>query len=382
MSVDGQIVVTGGWAAAGPSPATWVYDPASDAWSAKANAPVARAAAGQAVVDGKLYIVGGCTTSACTPMANDVAAYDPASDSWSTLADYPGSVAFASCGGIDGMVYCAGGNDGGGGKTAGYVYDPGSDSWSPIPNAPVDTWASQYTVANGTLVVNGGVQAGVVSNRTFAYDPAQEAWIDMPNSNTARYRGAAACGLYKIGGSSGGFTATVDSEALPGFEECGASAADVEWLSVSPTTATLAPGESVTVQVTMDPHVAQPGTYTAGIGIKEDTPDSVDPVDGDHERHATQELGQAGRDGQRQLLHRRGGTAQRRHGPGRVQGQLLDLPDGGRRWLRHLAGQLLQPPADDRREGRLHAADQAGEVREGQDDPGRLHAEKGGLLTV
>ena len=77
-----------------------------------ADAPVSLSASGQAVVDGKLYIVGGCTTSACTPMSNDVAAYDPATDTWEQLADYPAPVAFASCGGIDGKVYCTGGNGG------------------------------------------------------------------------------------------------------------------------------------------------------------------------------------------------------------------------------------------------------------------------------
>jgi hypothetical protein len=176
------------------------------------------------------------------------------------------------------MVYCTGGNDGGGGTASGYAYDPGADSWSPIADAPVDTWASGYTVANGTLVVNGGVQAGVITNRTFAYDPAADGWTDLPNSNTARYRGGMACGAYKVGGSSGSFNAEADSEVLPGFEDCGSSAADVAWLSVTPTSATLAPGESVTVEVTMDPDVAQPGTYTAGVGIAEDAPGNVDPV--------------------------------------------------------------------------------------------------------
>ena len=100
-------------------------------------------ASGQAVVDGKLYVVGGCTTAACTPMSNDVAAYDPATDTWEQLADYPAAVAFASCGGIDGMVYCTGGNGGAAGTADSYVYDPGADSWTAIPDAPVDTWASR-----------------------------------------------------------------------------------------------------------------------------------------------------------------------------------------------------------------------------------------------
>jgi len=278
-AVDGQIVASGGWGSSGPDTATWVYDPAADAWTVAADAPVALSASGQAVVDGIFYTVGGCTTSSCTPMSSDVLAYDVGSDSWGQVADYPAAAAFASCGGIDGTLYCTGGNDGGGGTADSYAYDPGSDTWTQIADAPIDTWASAYAVANDQLVVNGGVQAGAVSNRTFAYDPGVDGWVDLPNSNTARYRGGAACGFYKVGGSSGGFNAAPDSEVLPGFAECSAGAADVVWMSIDTTEATIEPGESVTVAVTMSADVDQPGTYTAGVGIKEDTPYSVAPVE-------------------------------------------------------------------------------------------------------
>ncbi len=62
------------------------------------------------------------------------------------------------------------------------------------------------------------------------------------------------------------------------MEDCGASAADVEWLSVKPGVAILAPGQSVNLKITVDPNVAQPGTYTASVGIKEDTPGTVESV--------------------------------------------------------------------------------------------------------
>src|SRR5690606_37791734 len=122
-------------------------------WSAVADNPVAVSAAGQAVVDGKLYSVGGCTTSACTPMSDAVTAYDPASDAWETLASYPQPAAFPSCAGIDGEVYCTGGNGGAGGTAASYVYSPDIDSWTAIDDAPIDTWASQSAGANGMLIV-------------------------------------------------------------------------------------------------------------------------------------------------------------------------------------------------------------------------------------
>ena len=173
-------------------------------------------ASGQAVLDGKLYTVGGCTTADCLPMSNAVAAYDVASDSWQELADYPDSVAFASCGGIDGQVYCTGGNDGNAASTATYAYDPSADSWSPVADAPVDLWASASASAGGTLVVTGGVQGGAITNAAFAYDPASDSWTDLPNSNVARYRGGAACGFYKVGGSEGSFAATAGQRDAAG----------------------------------------------------------------------------------------------------------------------------------------------------------------------
>ncbi|MFI6830439.1 S8 family serine peptidase [Kribbella sp. NPDC050241] len=277
--VGGKIIASSGWAAAGPDPATWAYDPAANAWSALAANPAPRAAAGQAVLDGKLYAVGGCTTSACLPMSNTVVRYDAAANSWETLANYPKSVAFASCGAIDGKLYCAGGNDGVNSLKSAYVFDPGANSWTAIPDAPADHWAASYAVASGKLLVVGGVQAGAVTNAGFAYDPAADSWSALPNSNLPRYRGGAACGFYKIGGSSGGFTATVDSEALPGLEGCSESSADVSWMSIDKTEAQLAPGQSTTVKVTLDANVDQPGTYSGQVTIGENTPYSVPAVD-------------------------------------------------------------------------------------------------------
>ncbi|MFE9689556.1 S8 family serine peptidase [Micromonospora sp. NPDC005806] len=275
---DGKIIATGGWAAAGPDGTTWAYDPAANTWTKVANNPAPRSAAGQAVVDGKLYAVGGCTTSSCTPMSNSVVRYDPGSDTWETLPNYPKSVAFASCGGIDGIVYCVGGNDGSAAHKAGYAFDPGANTWTAIADAPADSWASSFAVANGKLLVVGGVQGGAVTNAGFAYDPGTNSWSNLPNANTARYRGGAACGFYKVGGSSGGFTATPDSEALPGLEECAEGPADVSWMTIDKTAATLAPGEKVTVTVGMTANVDQPGTYSGSVTIKENTPYTVQPV--------------------------------------------------------------------------------------------------------
>jgi len=276
--LGGKIVATGGWADEGPDSATWSYDPAANAWTEVADNPAPRSAAGQAVVGGKLYAIGGCTTSSCLPMSNSVVRYDPAADKWETMANYPKSVAFASCGGIDGIIYCTGGNDGSVPQKASYAFDPDANTWTAVADAPSDNWASSYAVAGGKLLVVGGSQGGAISNAGFAFDPATGSWSNLPNANTAKYRGGAACGFYKIGGAAGSFNSGVDSEVLPGLEGCAEAAAEVSWMTLDKSAVTLAPGAKVTVTVGISANVDQPGTYSGGVGISENTPYSVAPV--------------------------------------------------------------------------------------------------------
>ncbi|MFE7213593.1 S8 family serine peptidase [Streptomyces sp. NPDC057611] len=276
---DGKIIATGGWGPSGPDSTTWSYDPTTNTWTKKADNPAPRAGAGQAVVDGKLYAIGGCTGAGCAPVSNTVVRYNPGSDTWEKLPNYPKSVTFASCGGIGGIVYCTGGADAASvGTKASYAFDPKANAWIAIPDAPIDNWGSAYAVANGKLMVVGGAQSNAITNVGFAYDPATRSWSSLPNTNTALYRGGAACGFYRVGGASATFTSTPASDVLPGFDECVEESGDVSWMTIDKTSATLAPGEKVTVTVGMTATVDQPGTYTASVAIKHNTPYTVRSV--------------------------------------------------------------------------------------------------------
>lgn len=281
-AVNGKLYVTGGWDTSGnPVARTDVYDPASNTWSTVSPNPHPTAAPGVAVADGKMYFVAGCADGFCT-VSSTAVVYDPAADSWSTVAAYPHGDSWESCGGIDGKVYCAGGTDGAATFKNGFAYDPGADSWSAIADMPIDLWASASGAANGLLLVSGGVTNGfsTITNQGYAYDPSTDSWAALPNAQFPRYRAAGACGFYKVGGSSGGFSPTPESEALSGLDQCGTT--DVPWLSEAPTTATLQPGQSVTVNITLaattDASVTQPGTYTAQLGVSANTPYSINPV--------------------------------------------------------------------------------------------------------
>ncbi|RLP91816.1 peptidase S8 [Micromonospora sp. BL4] len=277
-AVGGKLYVLGGWDPDEDTVASVdVFDPTAGSWRTVPGAtnPFPAAAAGQAVAGGKVYLVGGCLDGACTD-SDRLVVFDPATGAFRTGASYPHRVSWLSCGGIGSAVYCAGGT-GSTEYTDAYRYDPAADAWSPLPNLPVDLWGSQYAAAGGLLVLAGGVTAAstAVTNRTIAYDPAAGNWRDLPNAGFGRYRGAGACGAYRIGGSPSSFVGSADSERLPGLELC-AGEADLPWLSTAPSSFTLAPGASRTVTVklraTAAVDVAQPGAYAGELGVASDTP--------------------------------------------------------------------------------------------------------------
>jgi N-acetylneuraminic acid mutarotase len=282
-SVGGKLYLSGGWVGQTTSKATYVYDPASNAWTKVADLPTAVSAAGSAVLDGLVYSIGGCTTTNCAPSTGAAAVYDPGSDSWTSIASYPEAAAFLSCAGIAGEVVCAGGINANtnASLTSTYAYDPGSDTWTKVANMPGPLWGSAYSGANDKLQLATGTTGSGESNAAYEYDPATDSWSSLPAANNTLYRGAGACGLYQIGGGNAGpfgVTPNAASELLPGYDQCGAGP-DVPWLSASTTEFDLAPGASVTVTVSMDSSVvAQPGTYTAGLGISSDTPYSTPAI--------------------------------------------------------------------------------------------------------
>ncbi len=279
-AVDGRIVVSGGWSDTGePTDSTWVYDPGTDSWSPGAPMPVPVASSGVGVADGSVYAVGGCTTGFCLPIVDTVQSYDLASDSWTEHAPTPFPVAFPSCGGLEDGVVCAGGLD----STEAFVdvtwsYDPGTDGWSDLAPAPVTLFAPAAAAANDQLVAVGGIQDGMLTNASWSYEPTTDSWSPLPNANEAVFRGGGACGFVRAGGQDD-FGPVAGAELLPGFDACGGSGADVPWLELDTTEASLAPGESVTVGVVTDSAaVNQPGTYTAGVGITASVPVRPEPV--------------------------------------------------------------------------------------------------------
>lgn len=276
VAVDDSIVVIGGWTDSDVTAATWIYDPADDSWTAGADSPVAASAQGHAVHDGQVYVVGGCSTNDCVPMLSTVTAYDLGTDSWTELGDYPEPAAFGACSSLDSSLYCAGGVNDTADLAATYALGDDGSTWTEAASAPTTIWASASAGANDLLILNGGIQDGDLSNATWAYDASADEWLDLPASRVAAFRGPGACGFVRAGGIDANFSLSADVELLPGLDACNTGGGmDVPWLSVEPTVADLAPGESVSVTVTTSAQVAQPGVYSAALRVAGDVPDGA-----------------------------------------------------------------------------------------------------------
>ena len=255
---------------------TYGYNPKTNTWTKLADGPVAQAAAAPVVLDGKLYLVGGCTNN-CDEQG--VFRYDPATDAWTTLAEYPEAGGNRACAALAGKLYCAGGSRRGGVFTQGtYEYDPATNTWTRKADRPVGVWGSTYSSSYGRLVTTGGLTQDGITKEGYAYDPVTDKWTSMEASPTGLHAGGSACGLYRVGGSTrSGFYPVNSVQALPTYGAC--EETDVPWMSLPTSGVTVAPGHSVTLTVRLDAAGLKPGVYSAGVWLGEDTPYLAKPVD-------------------------------------------------------------------------------------------------------
>ncbi|MGH3680825.1 MAG: Kelch repeat-containing protein, partial [Natronosporangium sp.] len=275
------IYLVGGWDSESTATgSTFIYDPAQNSWSQGADLPAGRAAPGAAVLDGALYLVGGCTTGSCE-LSDQVWRYHPGRDEWEALPGYPHRTAWLGCGGLAGQLVCTGGSTVGSPTAATYAYQPEQQEWTARADAPYPSWGMAYAAADGRLVVSGGATqssgSGAVTNRGAYYHPGEDSWTEIEPASRPVFRAGSACGFYKVGGATGSLQRVATGEVHPDFAEC--DVADLPWLAVEPPAATLAPGESVTVTVTLDPDQAPPGVQLGGVGVRQQTPYPLRPVD-------------------------------------------------------------------------------------------------------
>jgi len=217
VELNGKVYLFGGFVKPDKGPTAWQpinnaweYDPANDSWKALAAMPSRRGAAAAAVVDGKIYVIGGAglhpgsKETSLHPArphrsvdTNEV--YDPATDSWATRQTMPTARNHAFIGAVNNKIYVIGGRVGNAfitrASNTGIVeeYDPATDQWGALKaSMPNPRSAGASGTHKGKIYAAGGEErSGGPWQRTFraveAYDPATNRWSLLPDMTFPRH---------------------------------------------------------------------------------------------------------------------------------------------------------------------------------------------------
>ena len=165
-----------------------------DSWQQLASMPTARSMVGVAVVDGKIYAIGGTSGTKTLLGTNEV--YDPETNTWSTKAPMPTPRTYFGIAVYQNKIYCIGGATHE--ESEGYitdvneVYDPATDTWEnrtsmPNPRARLDA----NTVGDEIFLI-GGIGRNLQllplaepSSRNDVYSPETDSWTTKTPLPTA-----------------------------------------------------------------------------------------------------------------------------------------------------------------------------------------------------
>ncbi len=182
--VDGKIYAIGGYNGSYLS-TNEMYDPITDTWTTKASMPIARKDFAIAVYQNKIYIIGGILQDIGRTGLNQV--YDPLTDTWenrtSMLTPRNGLCANV----VNGKIYLIGGSRDVSNPTINppseknEVYDPTTDTWTTKAEIPIGVAYYATAVVDNKIYILGGAYdlwSGSKGNFNQVYDPETDTWAD------------------------------------------------------------------------------------------------------------------------------------------------------------------------------------------------------------
>ncbi len=218
-TVNGLIYVMGGGDALSgvtpkpPMTTVEIYNPANDTWSTGAAMPLAVSEAMSAVVNGKIYVIGGKPD--LNPASNAVQEYDPVANSWSLKTTMPDSRYAAAAMAYNNLIYIAGGTGTGTELDSLLIYDPTADSWSAGSQMSQARHGQSGAEVNAQLLVYGGYNLSGYLGTLESYNPLQDTWTTKTSGMPRTEVGVAVdSGLFYAFGGNNALSRTLDSSAM------------------------------------------------------------------------------------------------------------------------------------------------------------------------
>jgi len=173
------------------------YNPVTNTWTPKTPMPTARSGVAIAVYQNKIYCIGGTVgngeelVSGFTGV-NEV--YDPVKNTWETKASMPTPRADLCASVVDGKIYLIGGKEYWGVKPfyheldVNEVYDPATNSWATKSPMPIPALGYASEVVDGKIYVIGGArefQEGLGSLTAIGFNQVYDSENDTWSSRTS-----------------------------------------------------------------------------------------------------------------------------------------------------------------------------------------------------
>jgi hypothetical protein len=202
--VDNKIYCIGGWTDDNETAVNEVYDPQTDTWENRTSIPTPRADMTANTVDGKIYVIGGY------PSTNVNEVYDTETDTWTTETSIPNAVSSYASAVVDDKIYILGGHDLSLGvdRALTQIYDPQTGNWSLGDQLQYRVYYAAAGATTGVMAperiyVLGGTGAGVPKGTNQIYDPENDIWTIGTPLPTSRINLAVAVindTIYALGG--------------------------------------------------------------------------------------------------------------------------------------------------------------------------------------
>ena len=173
-----------------------MYDPATDAWTQKTDMPTPKKTK-TCVVDGKIYAIGGWSTTNEQTQLETVDVYDPAEDTWAKAESMNHARCSAAISVVNGEIYAVGGigwppnrDQAGQYLSSLYlstveVFNPKTNQWQERTEMSVPKAEHSSSVIDGKIYVMGGYLREGETYTTFStieiYDPATDRWTQAPD---------------------------------------------------------------------------------------------------------------------------------------------------------------------------------------------------------